>query len=123
MFELNYARSMLIQFTFFGAYFVMSLPAGFVWSRSSATSTAWSAVWLVARPRRAGLPARRRSAQSYELFLGALFVMASGITLLQVSANPYVSLLGDETQSSSRLTLAQALNSLDTRSGRRSADY
>ena len=50
----------------------------------------------------------------YEAFLAALFVLATGITVLQVAANPYVALLGPESTASSRLTLAQALNSLGT---------
>jgi MFS transporter, FHS family, L-fucose permease len=52
--------------------------------------------------------------QSYPLFLGALFVLASGITLLQVAANPYVTILGKPETASSRLTLTQAFNSLGT---------
>jgi FHS family L-fucose permease-like MFS transporter len=110
VFELNYARSMLIQFTFFGAYFVMSLPAGFVVAQLGYKHSMVCGLLVAGLGALGFLPAAQW--QSYELFLGALFVMASGITLLQVSANPYVSLLGDETQSSSRLTLAQALNSL-----------
>jgi MFS transporter, FHS family, L-fucose permease len=110
VFELNYARSMLIQFTFFGAYFVMSLPAGFVVAQLGYKHSMVCGLLVAGLGALGFLPAAQW--QSYELFLGALFVMASGITLLQVSANPYVSLLGDEAQSSSRLTLAQALNSL-----------
>ena len=52
--------------------------------------------------------------RTYEAFLGSLFVLATGITVLQVAANPYVALLGPEQTASSRLTLAQALNSLGT---------
>lgn len=110
VFELNYARSMLIQFTFFGAYFVMSLPAGRVVARLGYKHSMVCGLLVAGLGALAFLPAAQW--QSYGLFLGALFVLASGITLLQVSANPYVSLLGDEAQSSSRLTLAQALNSL-----------
>lgn len=110
VFELNYARSMLIQFTFFGAYFVMSLPAGFVVTRLGYKHSMVCGLLVAGFGALGFLPAAHW--HSYALFLGALFVMASGITLLQVSANPYVSLLGDEAQSSSRLTLAQALNSL-----------
>jgi FHS family L-fucose permease-like MFS transporter len=54
------------------------------------------------------------SVHSYPLFLGALFVLASGITLLQVSANPYVTLLGPTETASSRLTMTQAFNALGT---------
>lgn len=110
VFELNYARSMLIQFTFFGAYFVMSLPAGRVVAKLGYKHSMVCGLLVAGIGALAFLPAAHW--QSYGLFLGALFVLASGITLLQVSANPYVSLLGPEAQSSSRLTLAQALNSL-----------
>ena len=110
VFELNYARSMLIQFTFFGAYFVMSLPAGHVVARLGYKHSMVCGLLVAGLGALGFLPAAQW--QSYNLFLGALFVMASGITLLQVSANPYVSLLGDEAGASSRLTLAQALNSL-----------
>ncbi|MCQ4164893.1 sugar MFS transporter [Tahibacter harae] len=110
VFELNYARSMLIQFTFFGAYFVMSLPAGRVVARLGYRHGMVAGLIVAGLGALAFLPAAQL--QSYALFLGALFVLASGITLLQVAANPYVSLLGDEAGASSRLTLAQALNSL-----------
>lgn len=110
VFELDYTRSMLIQFTFFGAYFVMSLPAGRVVAHLGYKHGMVCGLVVAALGALAFLPAAQW--QSYALFLGALFVLASGITVLQVSANPYVSLLGEEAQASSRLTLAQALNSL-----------
>lgn len=110
VFELSYARSMLIQSTFFGAYFVMSLPAGRLVARLGYRHGMVAGLVVAGLGALALLPAAQL--QSYALFLGALFVLASGITLLQVAANPYVSLLGDETGASSRLTLAQALNSL-----------
>lgn len=110
VFELNYARSMLIQFTFFGAYFVMSLPAGRVVARLGYRHGMVAGLIVAGLGALVFLPAAQL--QSYALFLGALFVLASGITLLQVAANPYVSLLGDAAGASSRLTLAQALNSL-----------
>ncbi|MFG3447860.1 MULTISPECIES: L-fucose:H+ symporter permease [unclassified Stenotrophomonas] len=112
VFELNYAKAMLVQFTFFGAYFLMSLPAGRLvaylgYKKGIVAGLAIAAVgalgfWPAAELR------------VYEAFLGALFVLATGITVLQVAANPYVALLGPEQTASSRLTLAQALNSLGT---------
>ncbi|WP_235499696.1 L-fucose:H+ symporter permease [Frateuria sp. Soil773] len=112
VFELNYTRVMLVQFTFFGAYFLMSLPAGRVVARLGYKQSIVTGL-VVAGLGAAGFwPAAQL--RSYGVFLAALFVLATGITLLQVAANPYVALLGPERTSSSRLTLAQALNSLGT---------
>jgi FHS family L-fucose permease-like MFS transporter len=112
VFELSYAQVMLVQFTFFGAYFLMSLPAGRVvahlgYKKSIVTGLIIAGIGAVGFWPAAGL-------RLYPAFLGALFVLATGITVLQVAANPYVALLGPERTSSSRLTLAQALNSLGT---------
>ncbi len=112
VFELSYTRTMLIQFVFFGAYFLMSLPAARLlewlgYQRAIVAGlliTAFGAVVFV--------PAA--TFVSFELFLGALFVLATGITVLQVSANPYVTLLGPANTASSRLNLVQALNAFGT---------
>jgi FHS family L-fucose permease-like MFS transporter len=112
VFAMNYAQTMLIQFTFFGAYFLMSLPSGAIVSRIGYKPSI--VVGLITAAIGAALfyPAARLP--SYNVFLLALFVLASGITLLQVAANPYISLLGPPATSHSRLNLAQALNSLGT---------
>lgn len=112
VFELNYAQAMLVQFTFFGAYFLMSLPAGRIvahlgYKKSIVTGLIIAGIGALGFWPAAGL-------RLYPAFLGALFVLATGITVLQVAANPYVALLGPERTSSSRLTLAQALNSFGT---------
>jgi FHS family L-fucose permease-like MFS transporter len=112
VFTLNYARAMLVQFIFFGAYFVMSLPAGRVVARFGYRNGLIVGLVVTGIGALLFVPAARLV--SFELFLGAFFVLASGITLLQVAANPYVSLLGDPRYASSRLNLAQALNSLGT---------
>ncbi len=109
VFEMNYAQTMLIQFTFFSTYLLMSVPAGKVvaiagYKRSIVMGLCVAGVGALLFFPAAKLP-------SYPLFLFALFVLASGITLLQVSANPYIALLGEAQSASSRLTLAQALNS------------
>jgi len=111
-FALTWVQAMLVQFTFFGAYFLMSLPAGRLvaavgYKRGIVAGLAIAGVgallfWPAAH------------AHVYGLFLGALFVLATGITVLQVAANPYVALLGPEETSSSRLTLAQSMNALGT---------
>lgn len=110
VFELNWTRTMLIQFTFFGAYFVMSVPAGWVVDRVGYKLGIVIGLLVAGCGALMFLPAAQ--IQWYYLFLAALFTLASGITLLQVSANPYVSLLGEPARAASRLNLAQALNSL-----------
>ena len=112
VFDLTYTQAMLIQFCFFGAYFIVSLPAGSLvkkvgYQKGIVTGLAIAAVGCLCF-----YPAA--SMQSYPVFLVALFILASGITLLQVSANPYVSILGRPETASSRLTLTQAFNSLGT---------
>lgn len=112
VFTLNYAQAMLVQMIFFGAYFVMSLPAGRVIERFGYRNGILVGLAVTGVGALLFLPVART--MSYGMFLGAFFVLASGITLLQVAANPYVSLLGDPRYASSRLNLAQALNSLGT---------
>jgi MFS transporter, FHS family, L-fucose permease len=112
VFSMNYAQTMLIQFTFFGAYFLVSLPSGSIVSRLGYKTSIVIGLLTAAAGAVLFYPAARLP--SYGLFLGALFVLASGITLLQVAANPYISLLGSTATSHSRLNLAQALNSLGT---------
>lgn len=111
-FQLNYTQVMLVQFTFFGAYFLMAMPAGRLvatlgYKKGIVAGLAIAGVGALGFLPAAGL-------HLYPAFLGALFVLATGITVLQVAANPYVALLGPEKTSSSRLTLAQALNSFGT---------
>ena len=112
VFEMGYARSMLVQFAFFSTYLVMSLPAGRVVARVGYKASIVIGLLVAGVGALAFYPAAK--VPSYELFLLALCVLATGITLLQVAANPYISLIGDPRYASSRLTLAQALNSLGT---------
>lgn len=112
VFDLNYTQSMLIQFCFFGAYFLVSLPAGSLVKKLGYQKGIVIGLVIAALGCLMFYPAA--SVHSYPLFLGALFVLASGITLLQVSANPYVTLLGPTETASSRLTMTQAFNSLGT---------
>jgi FHS family L-fucose permease-like MFS transporter len=114
-FELSYVQAMLIQFCFFGAYFVASLPSGVLveklgYKRGIVLGLAIAGVGCLLFYPAAGV-------RSYYFFLGALFVLASGITLLQVAANPYVAILGPPHTASSRLTLTQAFNSFGTTVG------
>ncbi len=112
VFQLNFAQAMLVQFTFFGAYFLMSLPAGRLVARVGYKQGIVIGLVIAGIGALGFWPAAEL--RIYGAFLATLFVLATGITVLQVAANPYVALLGPERTSSSRLTLAQALNSLGT---------
>jgi FHS family L-fucose permease-like MFS transporter len=115
VFNLNYVEAALIQFTFFGAYFLTSLPAGKLVSTVGYQRAMVAGLLISAVGTLIFYPAA--SLLSYPLFLGALFILATGITLLQVAANPYISALGRPETASSRLNLAQAFNSLGTTIG------
>jgi len=112
VFTLNYTQVMMIQFSFFTAYAIVSLPAGILVEKIGYKNGI--VIGLIT----AGIgclffyPAA--SFQSFPMFLAAMFVLASGITLLQVAANPYVAILGKPETASSRLNLTQAFNSLGT---------
>ncbi|MGN6237491.1 L-fucose:H+ symporter permease [Dyella sp.] len=111
-FQLNYTQAILVQFTFFGAYFVMAMPAGRLIAALGYKKGIVAGLAIAGIGALGFWPAA--ALHLYPAFLGALFVLATGITVLQVAANPYVALLGPEATSSSRLTLAQALNSFGT---------
>src|SRR5664279_2229445 len=112
IFDLNYSQVMLIQFAFFSAYFIFSIPSAKIidWIGYKKTMV----VGLLTMGLGAFLFIPAASLPSYPLFLGALMVLAAGITALQVAANPYVAVLGPPETASSRLNLAQAFNSLGT---------
>src|ERR1700739_3522596 len=112
IFELNYAQAMLVQFAFFSAYFLFSVPWSKVVNTIGYKTTMVVGLLTMACGAFLFLPAA--TAPSYPLFLTALLVLAAGITGLQVSANPYVDLLGKPETASSRLDLTQAFNSLGT---------
>ncbi|HVR26934.1 MAG TPA: sugar MFS transporter [Candidatus Polarisedimenticolia bacterium] len=112
IFDLNYRQVMLVQFAFFGAYFLFSIPSAKIidwigYQRSMVMG-------LLAMGVGAFLFVPAASVPSYPLFLAALVVLAAGITCLQVAANPYVTVLGKPETASSRLNLTQAFNSLGT---------
>src|SRR3982075_2977231 len=112
IFDLNYTRVMLIQFAFFGAYFLFSIPSA--WIIDAIGYQKSMVVGLLTAGVGAFLFVPAASVPSFPLFLGALIVLAAGITLLQVAANPYVTVLGPSRTASSRLNLTQAFNSLGT---------
>ncbi|MGZ8137016.1 MAG: L-fucose:H+ symporter permease [Methylococcaceae bacterium] len=112
VFTLNYTQAMLIQFCFFAAYFVVSMPSGYLVESIGYKGGIMTGLAIAGVGCLLFYPAAEL--RSYPLFLAAFFVLASGITLLQVAANPYVTLLGKPETASSRLTMTQAFNSLGT---------
>jgi FHS family L-fucose permease-like MFS transporter len=112
VFDLGYARGALVQLSFFSAYFLVSLPAGKVVARVGYKRGILIGLVIAGIGALLFYPAA--SLPSYAFFLSALFVLASGITFLQVAANPFVSVLGPEEGAPSRLNLTQAFNSLGT---------
>ncbi len=119
VFDLNYAQAMLVQFTFFGAYFIGSLIYFIIsttlgdpiykigYKRSIIIGLLLSALGCIMFYPAASL-------KIYGLFLAALFVLALGFTLLQIAANPYIAILGPPEGASSRLNLSQGFNSFGT---------
>jgi FHS family L-fucose permease-like MFS transporter len=112
VFSLNYTQAMLVQFCFFGAYFIVSVPAGRLVTKVGYKKGI--VVGLIIAGIGCGLFYPAAELRVYTIFLLALFVLASGITVLQVAANPYVTILGKAETASSRLTLTQAFNSMGT---------
>ncbi|MEW6003738.1 MAG: L-fucose:H+ symporter permease [Stygiobacter sp.] len=112
VFTLNYTQVMLIQFSFFTAYAIISLPSGILVEKIGYKNGI--VIGLITTGIGSLLFYPAAGYQSFIMFLGALFILASGITLLQVAANPYVAILGKPETASSRLNLTQAFNSLGT---------
>ena len=111
VYTLSYVQAMLVQFCFFGAYFIVSIPAGALIRRIGYRAGVVAGLGVAALGCLLFYPAAE---SGYALFLIAFFVLAAGITVLQVAANPYVTVLGDPATASSRLTLTQAFNALGT---------
>lgn len=112
VFDLNYAQTMLFEFVWFIAYGVASMPSAFLiervgYKKAIVIGLGIMAVGALGMVLAARLP-------SYEITMISLFVVACGIALLQVAANPYVAVIGPAETSESRLTLVQAFNSMGT---------
>ena len=112
VFEMSYAKTVLVQFAFFVAFFVFSLPAGFLLSKIGYKKGIVLGLLTMALGCLLFYPAA--SYRDFPVFLIGYFTLAGGITILQVAANPYVALLGSEEGASSRLNLSQAFNALGT---------
>ncbi|MEL6803785.1 MAG: sugar MFS transporter [Bacteroidota bacterium] len=112
LFTLSYFEAGLVQFAFFGAYFLLSIPAGYMLSKIGYKKGIILGLLTMGLGCLLFYPAA--SFRTFGIFILAYFVLAGGMTILQVAANPYVSVLGDEAGASSRLNLSQAFNSLGT---------
>ena len=112
VFGLNYFRAGLIQFAFFSAYFIFSIPSAKMIDAIGYKKTMVIGVITMGLGALLFIPAAMVA--SYVSFLLALMVLAGGITALQVAANPYVAVLGPPATASSRLNLSQAFNSVGT---------
>ncbi len=112
IFALSNAEAALIQFAFFGSYFVFAIPGGKLVEYRGYKQTMVVGLLVAAMGAVLFIPAAHMA--SYPVFLGALVILAAGITFLQVSANPFVTSVGPGATASSRLNLSQAFNSLGT---------
>src|ERR1700728_5001981 len=112
LFTLTYGEVMLVQSAFFTAYFVISLPAAAIVRRVGYMRSAVIGLLMMTAGCLLFVPAS--SSGLFVTFLAALFVLAAGITIVQVVANPLISMLGAPATAHSRLTFAQAFNSLGT---------
>lgn len=112
VFELSYFQSGIIQFAFFTAYAVFSVPGGMLISKIGYKKGAITGLLTIGVACLIFYPAAEF--RIFGIFLIAMFVLAGGITILQVAANPYIAALGPAKTASSRLNLAQAFNSLGT---------
>lgn len=110
LFSLNNFQAALVQFAFFIAFFCVSLPSS--WLLNKIGYHKGIIVGLVVMAIGSWLFYPASVVISYPLFLGAIFILASGVTLLQVAANPYVARLGEPLKASNRLNLAQGFNSV-----------
>lgn len=112
LFTLNYTQAMLVQFCFFTAYAVIGIPGAQLVKRIGFMRGAVAGLLTMMAGCLLFIPASQTA--TYGLFLFALFVLASGVVIVQVVANPLISLLGPAKTAHSRLTFAQAFNSLGT---------
>jgi FHS family L-fucose permease-like MFS transporter len=112
LFTLTYAQAVLVQFAFFGAYFLLSIPASYILSKIGYEKGIILGLLTMATGCLLFYPAA--SYRVFGIFMLAYFILAGGMTILQVAANPFVAVLGSEDGASSRLNLSQAFNSLGT---------
>jgi FHS family L-fucose permease-like MFS transporter len=112
LFTLNYTQAMLVQTAFFAAYAIIGLPGAALVKRIGYMRGAVVGLLAMTAGCLLFIPASQHA--TYALFLFALFVLASGVVMVQIVTNPLISLLGPAKTASARLTFAQAFNSLGT---------
>jgi len=112
LFELSYTEAMLVQFCFFAAYLLIGIPGAKLVKKIGYMRGAVAGLVTMIIGCLLFIPASQTA--TYAIFLGALFILASGVVIVQVVANPLISLLGPPSTTHSRLTFAQAFNSLGT---------
>lgn len=112
IFELNYAEALLVQFAFFSSYFLFSYPGGMIVERFGYKKAMIAG--LITMAVGAGMFVPASYVALFPIFLAALIILAAGMTIVQVSINPYVTVIGPTATASSRLNLAQAFNSVGT---------
>ncbi|MDY7396033.1 sugar MFS transporter [Aureibaculum sp. 2210JD6-5] len=112
LFTLSYFQAGLVQFAFFGAYFLLSIPASYILSKIGYKRGIILGLLTMAVGCLLFYPAA--SYRVFGIFMLAYFILAGGMTILQVAANPFVAALGSEDGASSRLNLSQAFNSVGT---------
>jgi MFS transporter, FHS family, L-fucose permease len=115
IFDMSTFQASLVQLAYFGAYFLLALPAAFINQRFGYKTGILTGLALAALGAFLFFPASR--IMTYEAFLVALFAMAAGCSILETSANPYVISLGPESTATRRLNLAQAFNPVGTNLG------
>lgn len=115
IFEMSTFQASLVQLAYFGAYFLLALPAAFINKRFGYKVGLLTGLALAAIGAFAFYPASK--IMTYEAFLVALFAMAAGCSILETSANPYVIALGPESTATRRLNFAQSFNPLGTNIG------
>lgn len=115
IFDMSTFQASLVQLAYFGAYFLLALPAAFINQRFGYKTGILTGLLLAALGAFLFFPASK--IMTYDAFLVALFAMAAGCSILETSANPYVISLGDESTATRRLNLAQAFNPVGTNLG------
>ncbi len=115
IFEMSTFQASLVQLAYFGAYFLLALPAAFINEKFGYKVGLATGLFLAAGGAFMFYPASK--IMTYEAFLGALFAIAAGCSILETSANPYVLSLGSEESATRRLNLAQAFNPIGTNIG------
>ncbi len=112
LFTLSYTEAMLVQFCFFTAYLLIGIPGAELVKRVGYMRGAVAGLLTMMAGCLLFIPASQTA--TYGLFLGALFILASGVVVVQIVTNPLISMLGPQKTVHSRLTFAQAFNSLGT---------